>query len=93
MTGNVPEHGARFELARTDTASAGATYAITVVEAATTHEAIVTISASDAQTRWAAEPPRWIADTVHGFVKTLQKNHAADASWPARLVRWRAEKE
>lgn len=89
---NVPEHGARFEIALESRTDDHATYAIAIHEAATVHDARVTIGATSIDTKWTAEPPRWIAETTQGFLKTLQKNHASDASWPARLVRWRSEK-
>jgi hypothetical protein len=88
-----PEHGARFEITREASSERGATYAIAVIEAERRYEARATIAASSLDTQWTPEPPRWIADTANGFLKTLQKNHVADASWPARLVRWRAERE
>lgn len=88
---NAPEHGARFEILRESTTEASATYAIAVHAHEGAHHASVTITASGVETRWTAEPPTWIAETTHGFVKMLQKNHAGDGSWPARLVRWRAE--
>jgi hypothetical protein len=93
MTRETPEHGARFEILRESLTADGAIFAIAVIDAAATHQARVIISVGAVQTHWSTEPPRWIADTTNGFVKTLQKNHAADASWPARLVRWRAERE
>lgn len=92
MTSEGPEHGARFEIAREHVDGAAADFGVRVVEAHSTHEARVTISASTIDARWVAPPPRWIADTALGFFKTLQKNHASDGSWPTRLVRWRAEK-
>ena len=88
-----PEQGARFELVRESTSDREATYVIAVIEPDARFEARATIAASSLDTRWTPEPPRWIADTTHGFLKTLQKNHVADSSWPARLVRWRAERE
>jgi hypothetical protein len=89
---DAPEHGARFEILRESTADDHAVFAITVYDASATFDARVSISIAAVETTWRAEPPRWIADTTHGFSKMLQKNHAADASWPSRLVRWRSER-
>ena len=88
----APAHGARFELARVTTSSAGAVYRVSVLDAHARHEARVSLEAASLEMRWVSEPPPWIAETVHGFVKILQKNHAHDGSWPARLVRWRSER-
>jgi hypothetical protein len=88
-----PEHGARFELAREALTPSGARYVVTVVDASASYRAESTLDAARVDTRWSPEPPPWIAETTHGFLKTLQKNHASDASWPARLVRWREERE
>jgi hypothetical protein len=86
----APEHGARFELAREE---GGASYAITVIERDERFEARAVIEPTAIALRWTREPPRWIAETTIGFLKTLRKNHAADSSWPSRLVRWRTERE
>ncbi len=90
---DAPEHGARFEIALEDKTESHATYAIAVHDAEAIYDAIVTITAGAVETKWTSEPPRWIADTTQGFMKMVEKNHAGDASWPARLVRWRAERE
>jgi hypothetical protein len=84
-----PEHGARFELSRDGD---GARYAIAVIEHEKRFEASAVLT-DPLELRWTREPPRWIAETTIGFLKTLRKNHAADASWPSRLVRWRTERE
>lgn len=88
----APENGARFELSRESVEVAHATFVVRVHEAGGPFEARTRISATQVETTWTPEPPRWIAETTHGFLKTLQKNHASDASWPERLVRWRSER-
>lgn len=88
-----PENGARFELARTESRAEGAHYEVQVHEASARWTAGVTLGASALEVRWASPPPAWIASTTLLFFKTLQKNHGKDGSWPARLVRWRAERE
>jgi hypothetical protein len=89
----APEHGARFELARQALTTGGARYVVSVIVAGASYRAESEIDAARVDTRWSPEPPPWIAETTHGFLKTLQKNHAGDASWPARLTRWREERE
>jgi hypothetical protein len=89
---DAPEHGARFEILRESATEAHAVFAITVLAAGATFVASTKISSAAVEITWAPEPPRWVADTTHGFAKMLQKNHAADRSWPSRLVRWRSER-
>jgi hypothetical protein len=89
---DAPEHGARFEILRTSAGGDHAVFGITVLAAGATFVATTKISGAAVETTWAPEPPPWIADTTHGFAKMLQKNHAADGSWPSRLVRWRSER-
>jgi len=88
-----PEHGARFELSRQSIDDRAATYELIVLERQRSFAARATLAPSGIDVHWTSEPPRWIADTMLGFLKTLRKNHADDAGWPARLVRWRAERE
>ncbi|MFO0683273.1 MAG: hypothetical protein U0234_14545 [Sandaracinus sp.] len=88
-----PENGARFELSRLETSAEGARYEVRVHEASARWSAGTTVGAAALEIQWAATPPAWIASTTLLFFKTLQKNHGKDGSWPARLVRWRAERE
>ena len=85
---DAPEHGARFDITRADGA-----YDVVVHAPGASYEARVTITSEQLDTRWTSEPPRWIVETTQGFMKTLQKNHASDESWPSKLVRWRSARE
>lgn len=40
-------------------------------------------------TRGEGDPEPWARDFVRALLRTLQKNHAADRSFPRRLLRWR----
>jgi len=92
MSTPPPAQGARFELARDRIDVEGAVYAIAVIATDARYAAEARVSTARVETTWRSEPPAWIAETAHGFLKTLQKNHAADGSWPARWVRWRSER-
>ena len=90
---NAPAHGARFELLRASVSLGEATYTIAVQAGGDRFDASATIKSGALDTRWTHEPAAWIRETTNGFLKILQKNHAHDASWPSRLVRWRQERE
>jgi hypothetical protein len=87
----TPTHGARLELTLED----GGDQARYRVEARTPKEAFLahaTLDRAGVRVEWQAPPPKWIADTALGLLRTLQKNHIDDRQWPSRLHRWREER-
>jgi hypothetical protein len=87
----TPTHGARFEL----TLDAGGDAARYRVEARTPKDsfsAIADLDRAGVRIEWTTPPPKWIADTTLGLLRTLHKNHLDDRQWPSRLHRWREER-
>lgn len=94
MASLYPSHGARVVLERESMDGAAARYRASIYEPSAVHECAVELDASGARfAEWSTEPPRWALVFTERLVKGLPKKHAADASWPRKIVRWRDERE
>lgn len=89
-----PSHGARLVLERDRVADAEAVYRIAVYEPEVAHEGRVTLTWDPPEVAfaWDDGPPDWTVTFLERLLKGLPKKHAADASWPRKITRWRQER-
>lgn len=88
-----PSHGARVVLER-EPAERGARYRVHVYEPEVVHAGLAELSPSGTLTwgPWSSSPPGWALLFTERLLRGLPKKHAADESWPRKLVRWRDER-
>lgn len=98
MSEHTPKHGLRVLLDRLDGEPGRARYRVELYVPAVSHATEATL-ADGAVTfgEWsllegAGAPEAWTIDAAKAFLRTLQKNHAADGDWPVRIMRWRDRK-
>lgn len=87
----TPTHGARFELSL-ETGGEAARYRIEARAPTTSFMATADLDRAGVRVTWTEPPPKWIAETTLGLLRTLHKNHLDDRQWPSRLHRWREER-
>lgn len=89
-----PAHGARIVLEREAIEAASARYRVLIYEPSARHECIANVGASGvAFEAWTGQPPEWAVTFARRLLEGLPKKHAADASWPRKLTRWRDARE
>lgn len=86
-----PSHGARVVLERDVIEAHAARYRVSVYEPADVHTSLAHIDERGAVRfePWTSEPPAWALTFTKRLLEGLPKKHAADASWPRKLTRWR----
>ena len=86
-----PSHGARVVLEREAIEGGEVRYRVSIYEARALHTSVAQIDASGAVTleAWTSEPPAAASAFAKRLLEGLPKKHAADASWPRKLTRWR----
>ena len=98
-----PAHGGRVLLEREpaadDAAAADARYRVTLLDPARAWASVATIARADGRVAFAewspGDPPTWLLDAGRAFARTLWERapRRRRASWPRRVLRWRAERE
>lgn len=68
-----------------------ARYRVSIYQPSELHESLAHIDESGAVSldAWSSEPPAWAVTFARRVLEGLPKKHAADASWPRKLTRWR----
>jgi hypothetical protein len=83
--------GARFRFDRLAVEREGARYAVRVELGAEVCTAEARLGAAGAELgAFDRSPPPWAREQAVALLRTVAKNHAADADWPRRVHRWRA---
>ncbi len=84
-----PSHGARVVLEREP--GDEVRYRVSIYEpAGVVHVAIARFDGGEVTLgAWSSEPPAWALLFTERLLKGMPKKHAADASWPRKITRWR----
>jgi hypothetical protein len=86
-----PSHGARAVLEREERDGAPVRYRVAIYEPSSLHTSAAELDAAGGfhLGAWQGEPPAWAVTFVERVLAGLAKKHAADASWPRKITRWR----
>jgi hypothetical protein len=79
-----PQHGVRVVLTRELVEGRRARYRVSIYQPSELHESLAHIDESGAVAQ-----PAWAVTFARRVLEGLPKKHAADASWPRKLTRWR----
>lgn len=96
MSSLVPDQGVRVLLELLSSGDRGARYRVELHAPTASWRGAAAISPDGAialepfaPLRGEGAPDAWMIEQARAFLRTLHKNHAADGSYPRRLLRWR----
>jgi hypothetical protein len=88
-----PSHGARFSFERVAVDGESARYVVRVVEAEREAEAEARVSPAALELgRFEGSIEPWAGKAARAFLEVIQRGYDAEAGWPRRVQRWRAQR-